>query len=217
MGGLPGEEQRAAVRRRARHEFRADAAIGARPVLHHHRHAGRGLELPGQQPREHVVRAARRIGHHDAQLLARHQGFEFGLRKRAATGAQKCRYDESMKNTREYGKAGLVGITVPQANTTVEAEFRALAPAGLSVVAARLQGSRSDSRQRLLDYFGGLEATLDTFDNAPLQAAGFACTGSSYLIGLDKDRAAFAGLSKRRGYPVVPATGAILDSLALLK
>jgi maleate isomerase len=122
-----------------------------------------------------------------------------------------------MKNTREYGKAGLVGITVPQANTTVEAEFRALAPVGLSVVAARLQGSRRDSRQRLLDYFGGLEATLDTFDNAPLQAAGFACTGSSYLIGLDKDRAAFADLSKRRGYPVVPATGAILDSLALLK
>jgi maleate isomerase len=121
-----------------------------------------------------------------------------------------------MKNTREYGKAGLVGITVPQANTTVEAEFRALAPPGLNVIAARLQGSRSDSRQRLLDYFGGLEATLDTFDNAPLQAAGFACTGSSYLIGLDKDRAAFDGLSRRRGYPVVPATAAILDALAHL-
>lgn len=117
---------------------------------------------------------------------------------------------------REYGKAGTVGITVPQANTTIEAEFRALAPAGLNVITGRLQGSRSDSRTRLLDYFHGLEATLDTFDTAPLKAAGFACTGSSYLLGVDKDRAAFAELTRKRGYPVIPATEAILGSLAHL-
>lgn len=117
---------------------------------------------------------------------------------------------------REYGHAGTIGITVPQANTTVEAEFRALAPAGANIITARLQGSRSDSRQRLLDYFRTLEATLDTFDNAPLSAAGFACTGSSYLLGVEEDRRAFAALSRKRGYPVVPATEAILESLAHL-
>ncbi len=119
-----------------------------------------------------------------------------------------------MKTKREYGKAGTIGIGVPQANTTIEAEFRVIAPAGVNVITARLQGSRSDSRQRLLDYFHTLDATIDTFDSAPLNAFGFACTGSSYLLGVEKDRAAFAELSKRRGYPVVPATEAILESLA---
>lgn len=119
-----------------------------------------------------------------------------------------------MNSEREYGKAGTIGIGVPQANTTIEAEFRAIAPAGVNVITARLQGSRTDSRQRLLDYFHTLDATLDTFDSAPLGAVGFACTGSSYLLGVQKDRAAFAALSGRRGYPVVPATEAILESLA---
>ncbi len=119
-----------------------------------------------------------------------------------------------MLKHREYGKAGTIGVGVPQANTTVEAEFRALTPVGVNVITARLQGSRTDSRQRLLDYFEGLDATLDSFDNAPLNAFGFACTGASYLLGVEKDRADFAGLTKRRGYPVVPATEAILEALA---
>ena len=119
-----------------------------------------------------------------------------------------------MKSEREYGKAGTIGIGVPQANTTVEAEFRAIIPAGVNLITARLQGSRTDSRQRLLDYFHTLEATLETFDSAPLAAFGFACTGTSYLLGVEKDRSAFAELSRRRGYPAVPATEAILESLA---
>ena len=114
---------------------------------------------------------------------------------------------------REYGRAGTIGVGVPQANTTVEAELRALVPDGVNLVTARLQGSRSDSRTRLLDYFHGLGATLDSFDVAPLRAFGFACTGSSYLLGVEKDRAAFADLSRKRGYPVIPATEAILDAL----
>ncbi len=117
---------------------------------------------------------------------------------------------------REYGKAGTVGIGVPQANTTVESEFRAIGPAHVNLVTARLQGSRSDSRQRLLDYFHGLDATLDSFDVAPLQAFGFACTGSSYLLGYGENRDAFAALSKQRGYPVISTSEAILEALAFL-
>jgi maleate isomerase len=118
-----------------------------------------------------------------------------------------------MKQSREYGKSGTIGVGVPQANTTVEAEFRAITPDGVNVITARLQGSRSDSRKRLLDYFHSLDATLDTFDSAPLDAFGFACTGSSYLLGLEQNRTAFADLSRRRGYPVVSAAGAILEAL----
>lgn len=119
-----------------------------------------------------------------------------------------------MQKAREYGRAGTIGIGVPQANTTVEAEFRAIVPSGVNLITARLQGSRTDSRRRLLDYFHTLDTALDTFDSAPLAAFGFACTGSSYLLGVEKDRAGFAELSRRRGYPAVPATQAILESLA---
>jgi maleate isomerase len=119
-----------------------------------------------------------------------------------------------MQKEREYGRAGTIGIGVPQANTTVEAEFRAILPDGVNLITARLQGSRTDSRARLVDYFSSLDTTLDTFDSAPLDAFGFACTGSSYLLGLEQNRTAFAELSKRRGYPVVSAAEAILESLA---
>jgi len=73
-----------------------------------------------------------------------------------------------MQKLREYGKVGSIGVGVPQANTTVEAEFRSLVPAPVNVITARLQGSRVDSRQRLLDYFDSLDQTLDSFDSAPL-------------------------------------------------
>lgn len=121
-----------------------------------------------------------------------------------------------MERKREYGHSGTVGIGVPQANTTVEAEFRALLPDGVNLVTSRLKGSRSDSRTRLVDYFQNLEATLDAFDNAPLRAFGFACTGSSYLLGYEANRAAFAALTQGRGYPVISAAEAILGSLAQL-
>ena len=119
-----------------------------------------------------------------------------------------------MQKMREYGGAGTVGIGVPQANTTIEPEFRALAPARVNVIIARLQGSRGDSRQRLVDYFDGLGATLDSFDVAPLKAFGFACTGSSYLLGYRENRDAFAALTQKRGYPVVSTAEAILEALA---
>lgn len=119
-----------------------------------------------------------------------------------------------MQSAREYGRAGTIGIGVPQANITIEPEFRALAPPGVNVLTARLQGGRGDSRARLQSYFDTLPAVLDGYDSAPLDAFGFACTGSSYLLGVEKDRAAFAQLSARRGYPVVPAPEAILESLA---
>ena len=38
----------------------------------------------------------------------------------------------------EYAKRGLVGVLTPQANTTVEPEFRVLWPAGVTMLSARL-------------------------------------------------------------------------------
>ena len=83
----------------------------------------------------------------------------------------------------EYGT--VLGILTPQANTTVEPEMHALlgGAAGYTVITARLTSALADSRARLMDYLDRLEATLEQFDVEPLAAAGFACTGSSYLVG----------------------------------
>ena len=86
-------------------------------------------------------------------------------------------------HTPEYGR--VTGITTPQANTTVEPEMQLLLCG--TVLTARLTSPIADSRQRLLDYFDRLPATLAQFDVAPLAAAGFACTGSCYLVGQEEE------------------------------
>ena len=54
----------------------------------------------------------------------------------------------------------LIGVGTPQANPTVEAEFRQLLPPDVPFVATRLTSTSADTRQRLVDY---LQATcLDT-------------------------------------------------------
>jgi maleate isomerase len=116
-------------------------------------------------------------------------------------------------SAREYGNGAILGIAVPQANPVVEPEFSALLPAGFSMLVTRLKGSRSDSRQRLIDYLRNLEQSLDAYDSAPLDAVGYACTGSSYLVGAEAETRALADASERFGYPVVSSAQAIRSAL----
>ena len=87
----------------------------------------------------------------------------------------------------EYAKRGLVGVLTPQANTTVEPEFRVLWPAGVTMINARLTSNKKQMEGRLVDYTNPIEKTLERFSNAPLQAVAFSCTGASYLIGQKKE------------------------------
>jgi maleate isomerase len=114
----------------------------------------------------------------------------------------------------EYGP--VMGITVPQANTTVEPEMQALLGSGHTLLTARMNSPSQDSRQRLTDYLDDLARHLGQFDVAPVQVAGFACTGSSYLVGPDEEAARLKSITSACGFPLLSAAHSIRRALAVL-
>jgi len=114
---------------------------------------------------------------------------------------------------REYGSAACIGVAVPQANPVVEPEFHALAPRGVSVLTTRLQGSRTNSKDRLIGYLDTFNQALEAYDTAPLDAVAFACTGISYIVGQDHCEGELERLSKHFGYPIISAAAAIQQAL----
>lgn len=116
----------------------------------------------------------------------------------------------------EYAKRGLVGVLTPQANTTVEPELTILWPAGVAMLNARLTSPKKTIEERLVDYADQVEKSLDQFANAPIQAVAFACTGASYLLGLEKETALCERVEQARGFPLVTAARAVTDSFRTL-
>lgn len=117
---------------------------------------------------------------------------------------------------RDFGQRAWVGFGTPQANPTVEAEMRQLMPADVHYVMARLLGSSTDSETRLRDYIENLDDYLRQYDVLKVDAFGFACTGSSYLIGAAREREIAARLEATFGYPIVTAAEAIVSALDAL-
>jgi maleate isomerase len=98
-----------------------------------------------------------------------------------------------------------IGIATPMANPTVEPELRALFPDSVNMLVTRSVAD-GDSRMRLVAYFENLETSLNSFGGLELDAFGFACTASSYLVEPGRENRRCAELTERFGYPVITAS-----------
>jgi maleate isomerase len=114
---------------------------------------------------------------------------------------------------REYGPSGLIGVAVPQANPTVEPEMARLVPRDFAVIATRLTGNPSTPQNKLVEYLDNLGESLRAFDNAPIDILGFACTGTSYLIGPEQEESRIAHHSRQFRYPIVTCAQAVKQAL----
>jgi maleate isomerase len=109
----------------------------------------------------------------------------------------------------DYGRTARLGVGTPQANPTVEAEFGILLPRSCSFHTVRLTGTPDDPATRLREYLTNLPAHLARYDIFRPDIFGFACTGSSYLLGLDGEAAEVERASSHAGYAVVTASQAL--------
>jgi maleate isomerase len=113
-----------------------------------------------------------------------------------------------------YGSTGKFGIGTPQANPTVEAEMGILLPRSCTIHVTRLTSSSTSPEQRLREYLLNVERSLGAFDTLRPDVFGFACTGSSYLLGPAVEQRLIEAAQARFGYRVETAARAILWGLA---
>jgi maleate isomerase len=121
-----------------------------------------------------------------------------------------------MQDDFEYGSAGIVGIAPPQSNPTVEPEFVSLMPADVTMLTTRLRGDLDDADKRFRDYLSNLEISLEGFGAIKLNAFGFACTATTYLLGERHVNREMDRLGDRFGYPMITSAQAIRTALAEL-
>ncbi|MCA8926942.1 MAG: hypothetical protein KDC18_02650 [Alphaproteobacteria bacterium] len=120
------------------------------------------------------------------------------------------------RSQREYGRGGWIGLGTPQANPTMEAEFRRLLPPDVDLLVTRLRGDAGSSEQRMVDYIEQLPRALQAYDTLKPDVFGFGNTGSSYLVGAKREAEIRAAVEREFGYPVVTAAGAVLEALRAL-
>lgn len=121
-----------------------------------------------------------------------------------------------MNNDVQYGARGILGLLVPQANTTAELEVQAMMEPDVALLTGRLVSAAPDLQGRLADYLEHIDTFIASFANTPLSGVGFLITGSTYHMGPDEEDDFFAALSGKCGYPVISAGQSIRRAFAAL-
>lgn len=106
-----------------------------------------------------------------------------------------------------------IGVATPQANPTVEMEFQQFMRGPAWPVFTRLTSAADSPNKRLVEYMEQMPRALASYDSLPLAAFAFACTGSSYLLGDEREEEITRALVQTHGCHVVTATQAIRREL----
>jgi maleate isomerase len=117
-----------------------------------------------------------------------------------------------------YAPRGLFGVMVPYGNFATEAEMSYLVAPPYGTLTTRLGDDGGDMEQRLAAYFEEprLDKAVASFGSTPLHAFGVACSATSYIIGVEREKAVFERLRERHGRPIICTTQAIRDGLEAL-
>lgn len=107
----------------------------------------------------------------------------------------------------------LIGVATPQANPTVEIEFQRFMHGPAWPLFTRLTSKAASPEDRLVEYLEQLPRALESYDALPLAAFAFACTGSSYLLGEEREEAIANDAMQAHRVQVVTATQAIRREL----
>ena len=121
-----------------------------------------------------------------------------------------------MKNEVEYGARGILGLLVPQANTTAEPEVQIMLDPDIALLTGRLTSPQPEMRERLEDFLTNIDQFIESFSNAPLAGLGFLITGSTYHFEHSDEDAFFDQMSQRYGYPIVSAGQSIRRAFTAL-
>ena len=116
---------------------------------------------------------------------------------------------------REYARHALLGIAPPQTNPVVEEEMSALLPDGVGMLVTRLIGTADNARDRFYEYIDNLEASLQAYGKAQIDAFGFSFTATAYMTDVNQDER-LAAMSEKVGYPIISSAQAIQRALERL-
>lgn len=114
----------------------------------------------------------------------------------------------------DYGDAGRIGFLIPSGNQVVEAELRALLPAGVAPLVTRLS-LRGSSEAELLAMLDGLEGAARLLADARPALLCFHCTAvSTFAPAMAADIS--ARIAATTGLPATATADAILAALEAL-
>lgn len=115
-----------------------------------------------------------------------------------------------------YGWRARLGLIIAHSNTTMEPEFGRVAPAGVSVHAARVPvGERS--REGFSNKDEHLDNAVRLLSDLNARAYGYACTTVNIVAGPDGDVAQARRIIELTGRPGIPTSLALVEALLAVK